>query len=93
MVIRDTRIVDVLLRYCRVEGKYNNEVFLSYLFDGQLLRGEKPKIFEKCVPTKNGLLIPGSAENSDLAASTGIVKRKLKTLLLSHQNSGNPLKW
>ena len=52
-----------------------------------------PKIFEKCVPTKNGLLIPGSAENSDLAASTGIVKKKLKTLLLSHQNSGNPLKW
>ena len=52
-----------------------------------------PKIFEKCVPTKNGLLIPGSAKDSDLAASTGIVKKKLRSLLLSQQNSGNPSTW
>ena len=52
-----------------------------------------PEVFDKCVPTKKGLLIPGSAKNSDLSASTGMIKKKLKDILLSQQSSGNPLTW
>ena len=51
------------------------------------------KIFEKCHPLDNGLIIPGSAENSDLAASTSIVKKRLRSLLLSQQKQGDPFLW
>ena len=43
------------------------------------------KIFEKCKATDYGLIIPGSSEDSDLAASIGTVKNKVKTFLLSSQ--------
>jgi hypothetical protein len=39
------------------------------------------------------LLIPGSAKDSDLAASIGIIKGRLKNLLLSQQSSGDPSTW
>ena len=59
----------------------------------QIWNDISPKVFDKCVLTKKGLLIPGSAKNSDLAASTGIIKKRLKDHLLSQQKSGNPLTW
>ena len=46
------------------------------------------KILEKCNALDNGLIIPGSAENSDLAASTSFVKSRLRDLL-----RGDPLLW
>ena len=51
------------------------------------------KILEKCNALNNGLIIPGSAENSDLAASTSFVKSRLRNLLLSQQKLGDPLLW
>ena len=50
-------------------------------------------IFEKCPPTEGGLIIPGSVEDSDLAASSGSIKRKLRHYLLSQQKLGNPTNW
>ena len=31
-------------------------------------------VFEKCIPQESGIVIPGSAYNSDLAASTSTIK-------------------
>ena len=52
-----------------------------------------PQLFDKCSPIENGLIIPGSQPNSDLAASTTIIKKRLKVLLLSQQNEGDPTSW
>ena len=49
--------------------------------------------FEKCCANESGLIIPGSAVNSDLSASTGVIKNKLKMHLLSQQKEGNPISW
>ncbi len=51
------------------------------------------ELLETCTPTEGGLIIPGSEKNSDLAASTGMVKGKLKNLLLSRQNLGDAFVW
>ena len=50
-------------------------------------------VFEKCCLNKNGYVVPGSAPNSDLSASTGVLKKKLKTHLLSRQQEGNTNIW
>ena len=52
-----------------------------------------PKVLEKCEPSKNGLIIPGSTDNSDLAASLSLIKRKMRNTLLSHQKLGNTNLW
>ena len=49
--------------------------------------------FEKCCANENGLIIPGSAANSDLSASTSVIKNKVKMHLLSQQKGGNPISW
>ena len=50
-------------------------------------------VFEKCIPQVNGIVIPGSAYNSDLAASTSTIKNKLKLYLLASQKLGNETEW
>ena len=50
-------------------------------------------IFEKCSPCANGVIVPGSTRDSDLSASTGIIKNKLKCCLLSSQKLGDALQW
>ncbi len=50
-------------------------------------------VFEKCEANDTGIIIPGSAKNSDLSASTGHVKTKLKEILLQKQRSGDPKSW
>ena len=52
-----------------------------------------PEVLEKCKPSENGVIIPGSASNSDLAASSSFVKRKLRNILLSHQKFGDVELW
>ena len=52
-----------------------------------------PKVLERCEPSKNGLIIPGSATNSDLAASSSFIKRKIRNTLLSHQKLGDLNLW
>ena len=50
-------------------------------------------VFSKCTPLDNGILIPGSTSNSDLAASTSFVKSRLKSVLLASQKSGDDTEW
>jgi hypothetical protein len=52
-----------------------------------------PKLFDKCNPIENDLIIPGSQPNSDLAASTTIIKKRMKVLSLSQKNEGDPISW
>ena len=48
---------------------------------------------EKNKPESDGTLIPGSAENSDLCTPIPFVKNKLRNILLTHQNAGDPYLW
>ena len=50
-------------------------------------------VFDKCNANENGLIIPGSATSSDLSASTGVLKSRLKMHLLSQQKQGNEISW
>jgi hypothetical protein len=59
----------------------------------QIWNDMSTEIFEKCNPDNNGLIIPGSSQDSDLSASTGIIKNKLKCHLLSLQKLGNASIW
>ena len=47
------------------------------------------EIFDKCSPSENGIIIPGSSIDSDLSASTCVIKNKSKCHLLSTQMLGN----
>ena len=51
-------------------------------------------IFNKCQPNKNNLIIiPGSSVGSDMSASIGMVKNKLKVHLYEVQNTGDETHW
>ena len=50
-------------------------------------------IFEKCIPTDRGLVIPGSSTVSDLAASMGAIKSRVRANLLINQKLGDPILW
>ena len=63
----------------------------SYFWNGIMKR-----IFEKCTPNENNIMIPGSSEFSDLSTPISIIKRKLKTILLETQKisiPGRPNEW
>ena len=51
------------------------------------------KVFVQCKSQENGIVIPGSSINSDLSASIGFVKQKVKSSLLKKQNDGDPINW
>ena len=44
------------------------------------------KVMNKCKLNKDGILVPGSAECSDLSAPISTVKNKIRDLLLNVQN-------
>ena len=52
-------------------------------------------IFNKCQPSiiNNPIIIPGSEVGSDMSASTGMIKNKLKTHLYAIQNTGDEISW
>ena len=50
-------------------------------------------VFERSCSNENGLVVPGSAPNSDLSASTALLKKKLKLHLLSQQQQGEKNTW
>ena len=81
--------VTILLPRVNLDTSKNNFIFKSSLTWNKLVNN----IFCKCKPEENGIVIPGSAVNSDLAASISIVKSKLKSLLLGTQKSGEDLEW
>ena len=51
------------------------------------------RVLSRCAPQSSGLVIPGSDPNSDLAASTSVVKIRLKSLLLASQTIGDETEW
>ena len=66
----------------------------NFIFkSSQIWNDMSSEIFEKCSPGANGIIVPGSTRDSDLSASTGIIKNKLRCCLLSSQKLGNALKW
>ena len=50
-------------------------------------------VLNKCSPSNNGVIIPGSTENSDMSASIAMVKSKLKELLKNIQIIGDSEEW
>ena len=51
------------------------------------------KLFEKTPRSANGVVVGGSVANSDFSASIPFIKKKLKTLLLQSQASGDSINW
>ena len=50
-------------------------------------------VLNKCEAEKSGIVIPGSALNSDLGAPISYVKCKLKLVLLTMQKTGDIIQW
>ena len=50
-------------------------------------------VFERCVPLSSGphkgVVIPGSAKNSDVSASVVSIKSKVKSYILTQQKAGD----
>ena len=47
----------------------------------------------KCKPNSKGVVIPGSADFSDLISPISVIKKKLKSFLLDVQKNGRSKKW
>ena len=65
----------------------NNFVFNSTCIWNGLI----DEILNKCTPNGRGIVVPGSAKDSDLTISVGVAKNKLKNILLNTQKV-DPLK-
>ena len=55
-------------------------------------------VFSKIIPDGNGLMVPGSSKNSDLAIPisvylTSVAKFRLRTFVLKTQKQGNLIMW
>ena len=50
-------------------------------------------VFEKCIPLSSGpnkgVIVPGSAKNSDFSASSASIKSKVKSYILTQQMVGD----
>ena len=86
---RGVKPMIILLPQINLDTTKRNFVFSSSVIWNKLL----DKIFNKCTAQPDGVVIPGSALNSDLAASSGVIKKKLKLLLLSEQKRGDEIEW
>ena len=67
----------------------NNYVFRS----SELWNSLISKVLEKNKADKDGLVIRGSARNSDFCATIPYIKQKLKGILLCRQKLGNQTDW
>jgi hypothetical protein len=66
----------------------------NFVFKGSVIWNKLfSKIFNKCMAQPSGLVIPGSDLNSDLAGSIGVIKSRLKSLLLDDQKAGDEVEW
>ena len=85
---RDTNVLlQIPKRFLNISK--NNFVSKSSVLWNSLIS----KILEKAQPCENGIIINGSARNSDLSTPIQFVKNKLRCILLSHQIFGDPLEW
>ena len=66
----------------------------SFIFKSSITWNQMyPYILNKCEAEKSGIIIPGSALNSDLSAPISLVKFKLKSVLLARQKTGDIIQW
>ena len=66
----------------------------NFIFGSSMIWNEFfSRVLSRCAPQSSGLVIPGSDPNSDLAASTSVVKNRLKSLLLASQIIGDETEW
>ena len=86
--VRDSSFL-VYLPKVRLNISKNNYVFRS----SELWNSLIGNVFEKSVADQDGLVIRGSARNSDFSATIPYIKQKLKSILLCRQNSGDPTNW
>ena len=78
--------------------KHNLELFKhNFVYNGShLWNGIIKKVFEKCTPSENNIMIPGSNKFSDLSMPISIFKQKLKKILIETQKMsipGRPKEW
>ena len=50
-------------------------------------------VFSRIIPDANGIMVPGSSKNSDLAIPISVAKNRLRTFLLTTQKQGNLIMW
>ena len=81
----------LLLPKIRTELEKSNFVFQGSLIWNAVIE----KVMNKCKPNKDGILVPGSSECSDLAAPISAIKNKVFDLLLKVQklDSSKELGW
>ena len=48
------------------------------------------KIFDKCTPNENNVMVPGSSKFSDISSPISIIKNRIKKLLLETQHLATP---
>ena len=67
---------------------------LNFIFMNAIVWNKISKVvFNKCHPQTNGIVIPGSSLNSDMAASISVIKNKLKIYLFDKQKLGHETDW
>lgn len=86
--LRDHKL-SVILPLVSTNKSRQNYVFKSASVWNELL----PNILEKSKAGVNGIVIPGSYINSDLAASISNIKSRANNFLISEQKMGNLLTW
>ena len=59
----------------------NNFVFQASCVWNEVI----PKVMNKCYPNSQGIMVPGSNENSDLSTSISVIKIKLRDALINTQ--------
>ena len=77
----------LLIPKVRLDLAKNNYIFQASCIWNELI----PVMLNKCLPNKDGLMVPGSEIDSDLTISIGVVKKKLRVVLLNAQEI-DPLK-
>ena len=85
---RDTNFL-LCLPLIKRDISKNNFIFKSISIWNRLVN----EIFEKSPPNNNGIVIKGSAQNSDLCATVPLVKNKLKSYLFVQQSLGDNVEW
>ena len=63
----------------------------NFVFNGSFVWNNLiSKLFDKCSPNEKGIMVPGSAECSDLSAPISSIKNKLKVILFETQKLVTP---
>ena len=73
----------------RLDLSKNNFVFNACM----LWNNFENIVFSRIIPDANGIMVPGSSKNSDLAIPISVAKNRLRTFLLMTQKQGNSIMW